>query len=169
MERRSVEALVEALEKAGARYLIVGGLAVVAHGFLRFTADVDLFLELSEENLRRALQAMQGLGYRPRAPVPLEAFADERQRRSWVKDKNLKVFSLHSPAHAATEVDLFVEPPMDFEAAWSRAVRREVGPGVQATFAGLSDLLAIKEAAGRDQDLEDVRRLREIAREATGG
>ena len=45
MERRSVEAIVEGLNRAQVRYLIVGGLAVVAHGFVRFTADIDLVLD----------------------------------------------------------------------------------------------------------------------------
>lgn len=42
MEKNSVEAIVGALNEAGVRYLIVGGMAVVAHGYLRFTADLDL-------------------------------------------------------------------------------------------------------------------------------
>ncbi len=44
MTRHSVESIVQSLETAGVRYLIVGGLAVVAQGHLRFTADVDLVL-----------------------------------------------------------------------------------------------------------------------------
>ena len=42
MEKRSVEAIIRALNAASARYLVAGGLAVVAHGYVRFTADVDL-------------------------------------------------------------------------------------------------------------------------------
>jgi hypothetical protein len=45
MQRRSIEAIVQALDAANVRYLIAGGLAVVAHGHLRFTADVDLVLD----------------------------------------------------------------------------------------------------------------------------
>jgi hypothetical protein len=41
MKLASVEALVAALEEAGVRYLVAGGLAVNAHGYLRFTHDVD--------------------------------------------------------------------------------------------------------------------------------
>ncbi len=41
MERGSVEAIVAALNENQVQYLIVGGLAVVAHGYVRFTADVD--------------------------------------------------------------------------------------------------------------------------------
>lgn len=42
MKLQSFEAVVGALNDAGVRYLIAGGLAVNAHGYLRFTHDVDL-------------------------------------------------------------------------------------------------------------------------------
>ena len=47
----------------------------------------------------------------------------------WVRDKHLTVFSLYSPRHALTEIDLFVEPPLDFETAYRSALRKEVAPG----------------------------------------
>jgi hypothetical protein len=46
MKLASFDALVSALQQAGVRYLIAGGLAVNAHGYLRFTKDVDLVLQL---------------------------------------------------------------------------------------------------------------------------
>ena len=121
MEKRSVEEIVRALNEAGVRYLIVGGVAVVAHGYLRFTADLDLILDLAEDNLRRAVAALAGEGYRPRAPVPLEAFIDAVNRAQWVRDKQLTVFSLDSSQHPRTEVDLFVEAPFDFDKAYAEA------------------------------------------------
>lgn len=54
MRLASFEAIAEALEKAKVRYLVTGGLAVNAHGFLRFTKDVDLVIQLQTDNLRRA-------------------------------------------------------------------------------------------------------------------
>ena len=164
MERRSIEAVVRALNQADVRYLVCGGLAVVAHGYVRFTADIDLFLELGEENLRRALAALGGLGYRPRAPVALTEFADVAKRRAWVAQKGLTVFSLDSPEHPATEIDLFVEPPLDFDAAYARAVRLEVAPGLPATFVSCEDLLTMKRQAGRAQDVEDIEKLSTLRR-----
>jgi len=159
VERRSVEAIVRSFEDARVRYLIVGGLAVVAHGYARFTGDVDLVIDLEPDNLRRALDALAGLEYRPRAPVALHEFGDPSRRREWRDAKGLTVFSLDSPRHPATEVDLFVESPIDFESAYSRAARFEIAPGLSATFVGRADLIAMKRAAGRPVDLEDIRRL----------
>src|SRR6059036_2128896 len=114
MERRSVEAVISALNRAGVRYLVAGGLAVVAHGFVRFTADVDLVLDPEPGALRRAIDVLATLGYRPRAPVEFAEFADPGKRQAWAREKGLTVFSVFSPGHRATEVDLFLEVPFDF-------------------------------------------------------
>jgi len=159
METRSVGAIVEALNAANVRYLVVGGLAVVAHGYVRFTADIDLIVDLEPANATRAIAALQSLGYRPRAPVPFGEFADPQKRAGWVRDQNLTVFSVYSPQHPLTEIDLFVEPPLDFEAAYSSAVRKEIAPGLAATFVGIRDLRRLKQLAGRPQDLLDLDKL----------
>jgi hypothetical protein len=156
VKRQSVEMIVSTLNAAGVRYLIVGGLAVVAHGFTRFTADVDLVLDPDPAGLRRAIGALTSLGYTPRAPVPFADFEDPDKRARWIRDKGMTDFSAFSREHPATEIDLFVEPPFDFEQAFSRAVRFEVAPGVEATFVGRADLIEMKRLAGRPQDLEDI-------------
>jgi DNA-binding LacI/PurR family transcriptional regulator len=159
MERRSIETIIGSLNQAGARYLIVGGLAVVAHGFVRFTADIDIVLDPDPAAMRRAIAALTSLGYRPRAPVPFEDFADAGKRQTWAREKSLTVFSVFSAQHPATEIDLFVESPFDFERAYADADRFEVASGVQATFVCRADLIAMKRKAGRPQDLKDVAEL----------
>lgn len=162
MERRSVEAIVRALNDAAVRYLIAGGLAVVAHGYLRFTADVDLILDLDAKNVGKAIKALQGLGYYPRVPVSAEQFLDPEVRARWIREKGMKVFSLISALHQKTDVDLFAEAPLDFERAFADATRVEVTPGVPAAFVSLDDLLLLKSQAGRPLDLEDIRQLKEL-------
>jgi hypothetical protein len=166
VEKSSVEAVVGALNEAGVRYLIVGGMAVVAHGYVRFTADLDLILDLRDDNLRRATAALAGQGYRPRAPVPLEDFADAQKRAQWVREKHLTVFSLDSPIHPRTEVDLFVEVPFDFDKAFAEASVMELAPGLSATFVSYEGLLTLKNQAGRPKDIQDIARLKAL-REGT--
>jgi len=169
MTRASIEAIVRRLNEAGVRYLIVGGLAVVAHGYVRLTADLDLVLDPEAGNVERALSVLSALGYSPRAPVPLADFADGAKRGEWARSKGLTVFSLASPMHPATEIDLFLEPPFEFPRAYAAAVSLEVAPGVPATFVGLDDLLAMKRAAGRPLDIEDMKRLLELRAEKDHG
>jgi hypothetical protein len=159
-----LERIFAALEASGARYLVVGGVAVVLHGHLRFTADLDLAVAFDLGNVELVLGALQRLGYRPRAPVPLRAFADAEQRADWVRTKGMTVFSLWSADLPGTEIDLFVEDPLPFEAAWPRRLRADLG-GLGVNVAGLADLIEMKRRAGRPQDLEDMRQLDAIARE----
>lgn len=162
MEVRSVEAVVGALNEAGVRYLVVGGLAVVAHGYLRLTKDVDLVVAFGADNPARALDALARLGYRPAVPVQLRDFLDPAKRREWVETKNARVFPLVSDAHRLTPVEVFLEEPFGFEDVYARALREEVGRGVTATFVDRDTLLAMKRAAGREQDLADVAQLERL-------
>jgi hypothetical protein len=168
MADSELERILRALEESRCRYLVVGGVAVVLHGHLRFTADLDLVIALEADNLRNALDSLQGLGYRPRAPVSLEEFADPEARGRWVQQKGLTVFSLWSPSCPATEIDIFAEEPFPFEDAYRRAVRADLGVTTVAVV-HLSDLIAMKRAAGRPQDIEDVRALESIQRQEEQG
>jgi hypothetical protein len=152
------------LDGAEVRYLVVGGVAVVLHGHPRFTADLDLVLDLDEANTLAAIAALEGLEYQPRAPVPLHDFAKEQVRRAWVEDKGLTVFSLWSPSHPGTEVDLFVLEPFDFGEAWQRRMDAVLPDGTTVHVVGLDDLRHLKQTAGRPRDLDDLEKLQEIAR-----
>ncbi|MFN0241829.1 MAG: DUF6036 family nucleotidyltransferase [Planctomycetota bacterium] len=156
-----IELIIQALDDAKVRYLIVGGLAVVLHGHLRTTADLDLVVQLQRDNVLRAVEALARLGYRPRAPVKAEALADAAARESWIRDKNLTVFSMWSAAHPTLEVDLLVREPFDFDAVYRRALRVPLGHA-SATVIGFDDLIAMKKAVGRHKDVEDVRALESL-------
>lgn len=164
VERRSIEAIIGALNDAKVRHLIVGGLAVVAHGYGRVTQDVDLVLDPDPDALRRAVAALSALGYGPRAPVPFAAFEDAATRAKWASEKAMTVFSLWSRAHEQTPVDLFLEPPFEFDAAHARAMRTTTESGIELAFVSLEDLLAMKRKAGRPLDLVDVSELESIDR-----
>jgi hypothetical protein len=162
MEKRSLELIVKALNDRRVKYLIAGGLAVVAHGYLRFTADIDLLLSMDKANLGEALEAFSALKYQSRAPVEMSLFMDAARRREWIDEKGLTVFSLFSPEHPATEIDLFVDPPLDFADAYSRASWLEIAPGLTASFCSLNDLIELKQNAGRPLDINDIEQLRKL-------
>lgn len=85
-------------------------------------------------------------------------------RQQGVSSKNMMVFSLWSP-HSELEVDLFVQEPFDFQDVASRSLRVELGHST-ATVIGLADLLRLKRAAGRTQDLADIEALEALEAEA---
>jgi hypothetical protein len=81
----SLEAIVAALNRGSVRYLIAGGLAVNAHGYIRTTLDVDLVVSLDSANVVRAFEALATLGYRPLVPITAAQFADAEMRRGWIR------------------------------------------------------------------------------------
>lgn len=159
MEVRSIEAIIRALNTAGVKYLIVVGLAVNAHGYVRFTNDVDLVVALDSANILSALHALQSIGYAPRVPITPEQFAEPENRARWMKEKGMLVLQLWSDAHKESPVDIFVSEPFPFQEEYSRAPQFEIAPDLWAPFVSRERLIEMKRQAGRPQDLEDIRRL----------
>ena len=62
MRVASLESVVRALNDAAVPFLVVGGIAVNAHGYGRLTLDLDLVLELTPEHIRSAFRALDRLG-----------------------------------------------------------------------------------------------------------
>jgi predicted nucleotidyltransferase len=156
----SLEAILRALSDADVRYLIVGGLAVAAHGYGRLTFDLDLVVQLETDNVLRALKALESLGYSPLIPVPAADFADATKRAAWIREKNMVVFQLHSERHRETRIDLFVSEPFDFDREYRLAKTGELLEGLRARFVRIETLIRMKQDAGREKDLEDVRQLK---------
>lgn len=115
---------------------------------------------LEAGNVERALAVLASLGYQPRAPVAISEFADPVARADWRKNKGMVAFSLHSPQHPKTEVDLFLDNPLEFESAYRTGLRLDLISGVTATFVSYRDLVDLKTEAGRPRDVEDVEALR---------
>jgi len=154
--------LIVGLNRASVRYLVVGGLAVIAHGYTRLTQDIDVILDLEDRvGLLKAITALDAMGYRPRAPVPFSQFADPLKRAEWRDSKDMLVFSLYR-ADAGTELDLFLSLPFDFDQAWGERLESDIDVGVVASFVDLRRLMDMKRKAGRPKDLEDLSVLQEI-------
>jgi hypothetical protein len=146
------------LTGANARFVVVGGLAMVLHGFDRLTADVDLVVDLSSENAGAVIRSLVAAGYRPLAPVDPTEFASEARRNEWREQRNMQVFSMWDTANERPAVDLFVSPPIAFSELERDALPVTVG-GIVVYIASLQHLLAMKRLAARPTDLADVARL----------
>ena len=161
MKLDDVTAILEALNEAEARYLIVGGIAVVAHGYVRYTADLDIVLNLERENVIRAMDALEAIGYRPLVPVKGSDFADAALRQSWKDEKGMIVFQLMNLDRRDTRLDVFVTEPFDFKTEYAAAAM-EVVAGVKAPVLRIDTLLAMKREVARPKDLIDVEELRKL-------
>jgi len=151
----------KALADAKVDYVVVGGLAVIMHGHLRATRDLDLVIGLTPDNCARGMGALSAIGLRPRLPVTLADFADPDKREDWASNRNMLVLQLWDPGNPLRSVDVFVREPLDFSAMLSDAVIKQLD-GVPIPVASIANLIALKQAAGRPQDLDDIQALRDI-------
>jgi hypothetical protein len=156
----SVETVIRALNAASVPFIIVGGLAVAAHGYGRHTADVDLVVSLAPDVVRRLFDTLRALGYSPRIPVTADGFGDQAQRTRWIEEKGMTVLNFHSDQHRETPIDVFVTEPFDFAEEHRLALVDEIAPGVPVHILRLKTLMRMKQDAGRPQDLADIAELR---------
>lgn len=141
------EEFIAALNDNGVRYLVVGAHAVAFHARPRATKDLDILLDPAPENARKTLAALRDYFAGADLGYTVEDLTDPR----WIIQLGV----------APVRIDLF--PEMlgcpNFEVAWKNRVVASFG-AVRANYVGLDDLIRAKEAAGRAQDLADVRVLR---------
>lgn len=145
------EKLLRRLAEAGVEFCVVGAYALAVHGYSRGTADVDIVVATSIENLRRLAAVLSELGATDEpggGPAALNAARLGTGER--------KLFTRLGPVHVLSEV----EGVPGYRALASRAVEVDV-EGAQIPFCSRSDLIAMKRAAGRLIDLADLERLEE--------
>lgn len=157
------EPIFNILNAAGVRYVVVGGVATLLHGYARMTADVDLAVDLAPQEALKMIQALVSKGFRPQVPVSAEAFADPVVREEWLQEKHMRAFSLVDPANPMRVVDVLLAPEIPFEELLVRSQDAYVGQA-PVKVAALDDLITLKRHAGRPQDLVDIEELQAIQR-----
>jgi predicted nucleotidyltransferase len=125
---------------------VIGATAFAAHGWVRATADVDLFVDPERGNIEKLRAALAGFGY-----DVTDASVEDFQRYKIL----LRQYDLPLDLHP------FVEGIASFDEVWQHRLVADIG-GVAAPFAGLDDLIRMKRAAGRPKDLEDLKHLESL-------
>jgi hypothetical protein len=149
------------LQEENVDYLVVGGVAVMLHGVVRMTADLDLMVMLTEGNLEKFVSVMNDLGFRPKVPVPAESFISEANRRTWIEEKNMQVFSFLHPDQAISLIDVFVKEPISYDEL-RRGAEMKYLDEIAIPVVSINDLIRLKKLSGRPQDLEDIKSLEEV-------
>lgn len=150
--------VIDALNGHGVRYAVAGGVAVVLHGLPRFTADLDLILDLHPDNVEAACRAFEALGMHPRPPVDPRGLGDAAVRRGWIEEKGLVAFTFAHPSEPLCEVDVLLAVPLDYAAVERGIVYFDVG-GTTLPVVSRRDLVVLKRAAARPKDHEDLTHL----------
>jgi hypothetical protein len=135
--------LCDALNKASVKYVVVGGCAVILHGYYRTTHDIDLLVDAGEENIGKLKKALS------------EVFRTKEALE--INDRDVLQYAVvrFVPETEELAVDLLgAIGDIDFQKAFGDSERIEVG-GVQIPVAGLSTLIETKKGL-RPKDQEDL-------------
>lgn len=140
-------------------FVVIGGIAAVAHGSPQFTRDLDIAYAADAENLERLGEVLVGLGATLRGVTEAVPFVPDG--RTLRRTRVLTLLTRDGP------LDILAEPDGSggYASLRANAITATVG-GVDVRIAGLDDLIAMKRATGRPKDriyieeLEAIRRLR---------
>jgi hypothetical protein len=151
-------ALVKALVEGGVDFVIVGGVAVILQAMPRFTKDLDICYSTDHDNLDALGSVLVTLEARLRGiPETVPFVPDGRTLRQ------TQIMRLTTPMG---DIDLLVNPDgaPSYNALRRHADVMELG-GQSVRVASIEDMLAMKRAAGRPQDLVDLESLEATRRQ----
>lgn len=155
--------LLQALSENQVQYVLVGGMAVQLHGYLRSTFDIDLVLAMNDENLSRFIAVARQFGLVPAMPVPIDSLKNASQIEQWHREKGMLAFALREPQTGGSVVDVLVRPNVPYERLRANAVMGKLY-AQQIWIAAIDDLLEMKRAANRPKDRLDIEALEKIKR-----
>jgi hypothetical protein len=146
MLNQDFKEFVQSLNASRVRYLIVGGYAVAVHGHPRYTKDIDIWIEMSEENAHRLVQALDDFGFGSLGLQPADFLQPDQ------------IVQLGYPP---ARIDLLTTlVGVDFDTCHASRVDVLIDD-VVASFIDLENLKRNKRASGRLQDLADLENLGE--------
>ena len=134
-------------------FVVIGGVAVQAHGYIRLTHDLDITVQPSMPNLTRLSEALAELGSELRAAGGLR-LGDPHQLRA---APLIPVITRFGPLDIVN-VEHIAGGPRTYDALRTSALEIEL-QGNHVAVAGLPDLIRMKRAAGREHDLADIEAL----------
>ncbi len=138
---------IQALQQNEVEYLLVGGYAVILHGYTRTTGDMDIWVLPSKENYRKLAKAFQAFG------MPVFDMTEE----NFLDTSKFDVFTFGT---SPVSIDIMTKVKgLSFEEVFPEATLIELDEGLAVRLIGLGDLLKAKRASGRAKDFDDIRHL----------
>lgn len=137
---------IQAMNNHDVEYILVGGYAVILHGYRRVTGDMDIWVKRTKENYSKLVHAF--------AEFRLPVF--DMTEEKFLDAKTTDVFSYGRPP---VSIDIITElKGVQFEEAFSQSQIFNEN-GLMIRFLHLNNLIQSKKAAGRYKDLDDIEKL----------
>jgi hypothetical protein len=152
-----IEDILRALEKEKVDYAVIGGVAVVLYGYVRFTKDIDLIIDFSEDNVRRFIKVLASLNFKPGVPIDPLDIAKREKRQEWMREKNVKVITFYNPESHLLQIDVLITKNF----ADMKKIRKKMD-AFEISIVDYDDLLKMKRETSRATDLIDIEKLEEL-------
>jgi hypothetical protein len=154
-----IRGILEELDSAGVEFLVIGGVAVGFHGYVRATKDVDIVPAPDLENLAKLAGVLATLD------AQLEG-ADDFADGELPDPLDPEALALGGNWVLRTRLGRFdIMQWIGEDELWGRlsptTVEAEISGGLVVRMVGYEELIALKEDAGRPEDLIDLKRLRQ--------
>jgi len=138
----NTEKLLKLLKENHVKFVIIGATAFPVHGYSRATLDIDIFIKPDKKNAKRTLKALQNFGYDVTDVTIDDLLTNKVLIRQYLVE---------------TDIHPFVKG-VTFDRIWKNKVKARFGK-TYVWFASLDDLIAMKKAASRTKDKEDLKYL----------
>jgi hypothetical protein len=139
---------ITALNEESVEYILVGGYAVILHGYNRTTGDLDIWVNPTRENFYKLMKACNAFG------LPAETI----EEKDFLSLSEVDVFTFGRPP---VSIDIMTQVKgLQFAQAIKQAEVYET-ESLQVMLINYEDLLITKKAAGRYKDLDDIAHLQE--------
>lgn len=136
--------LFKVLNRYKVRYLVIGAYAVVFYTEPRFTKDLDIWVEPSEQNAKQLYRALTKFGA-PLKGIALEDFTNEKM--------------IYQIGIAPVRIDIMMgSSGLRFDRAWKNRKKSQYA-GISINILGFKELIYSKRKTGRGQDLLDIKKL----------
>ncbi len=138
---------IELLNRYKVKYLVVGGFAFSYHAKARYTKDIDIWIERSEENAKKVLKVLDAFGF-SNVGLKLEDFLEE--------DNIVQL------GYEPVRIDILMSlKGVDFDSAWESKTVGQYGDEI-CYYISVEDLIKNKSSTGRLIDKADVEILEKV-------
>ncbi|MFI5205397.1 MAG: nucleotidyltransferase, partial [Candidatus Paceibacterales bacterium] len=130
-------------------YVLVGGYAVILHGYPRTTGDMDVWVNPTKENYKRILKSFSNFG--------MSIF--DMTEENFLNTKKYDVFKFGT---SPVRIDLMTEVKgLNFEETFEQAIWIDIDEKVKAKTIHINQLIQTKKASNRPKDIDDLNNLKE--------
>ena len=134
---------IELLNKNNVRYIIIGGYAVVYHGYVRSTNDIDIWIDIREDNIKNVLNALDDFGF---SSLNL-------------KEEDFSPNQIIQLGYPPNRINLITTPAgIDFDTCYQSREQVTIDK-MLINIVNLENLLKLKKASNRTRDLADIEEL----------